>query len=348
VPEGLRRIKEREKRWYSRLAEGLASSFIALQVTLRRLLAWGRTRVVFAMIPQSERPSRKFEIRRFSLLAIVLTIVICIGAAIISIGAYSTKSVKVISLEAQLSDAYRSIDRLRESSENLLSETAKFEEKLGQVIEIAQSKGKPTVQQSTSEEILKVAGLDDPILGQLSNDPVSRDLLKLNNIADTLEKSLGALDDIAKMLASQKDIMTEVPNIWPIKGNLGHITMYFGQNENPFSTGQWYLHTGIDISTNRIGDTVLATADGKVIDIHYDSSLGNSITIQHSHGFTTRYGHLRSFAVKKGQRVSQGDVIGYLGNTGKTTGPHLHYEVYLGTSLIDPLRFLSIRKEYHE
>ena len=348
MPEGLRRIKEREKRWYSRLAEGLASSFIALQVTLRRLLAWGRTRVVFAMIPQSERPSRKFEIRRFSLLAIVLTIVICIGAAIISIGAYSTKSVKVISLEAQLSDAYRSIDRLRESSENLLSETAKFEEKLEQVIEIAQSKGKPAVQQSTSEEILKVAGLDDPILGQLSNDPVSRDLLKLNNIADTLEKSLGALDDIAKMLASQKDIMTEVPNIWPIKGNLGHITMYFGQNENPFSTGQWYLHTGIDISTNRIGDTVLATADGKVIDIHYDSSLGNSITIQHSHGFTTRYGHLRSFAVKKGQRVSQGDVIGYLGNTGKTTGPHLHYEVYLGTSLIDPLRFLSIRKEYHE
>ena len=348
MPESLRRIKEREKRWYGRLAEGLASSFIALQVTLRRLLAWGRTRVVFAMIPQSERPSRKFEIRRFSLLAIVLTIVICIGAAIISIGAYSTKSVKVISLEAQLSDAYRSIDRLRESSENLLSETAKFEEKLGQVIEIAQSKGKPAVQQSTSEEILKVAGLDDPILGQLSNDPVSRDLLKLNNIADTLDKSLGALDDIAKMLASQKDIMTEVPNIWPIKGNLGHITMYFGQNENPFSTGQWYLHTGIDISTNRIGDTVLATADGKVIDIHYDSSLGNSITIQHSHGFTTRYGHLRSFAVKKGQRVSQGDVIGYLGNTGKTTGPHLHYEVYLGTSLIDPLRFLSIRKEYHE
>ncbi len=348
MPEGLRRIKEREKRWYGRLAEGLASSFIALQVALRRLLAWGRTRVVFAMIPQSERPSRKFEIRRFSLLAIVLTIVICIGAAIISIGAYSTKSVKVISLEAQLSDAYRSIDRLRESSENLLSETAKFEEKLGQVIEIAQSKGKPAVQQSTSEEILKVTGLDDPILGQLSNDPVSRDLLKLNNIADTLDKSLGALDDIAKMLASQKDIMTEVPNIWPIKGNLGHITMYFGQNENPFSTGQWYLHTGIDISTNRIGDTVLATADGKVIDIHYDSSLGNSITIQHSHGFTTRYGHLRSFAVKKGQRVSQGDVIGYLGNTGKTTGPHLHYEVYLGTSLIDPLRFLSIRKEYHE
>jgi len=93
--------------------------------------------------------------------------------------------------------------------------------------------------------------------------------------------------------------MTEVPNIWPVKGNLGHITMYFGQNENPFVPGQWYLHTGIDISTNRVGDLILATADGKVIDIHYDPSLGNSVTIQHSHGFTTRYAHLRNFAVKK-------------------------------------------------
>ena len=348
MPEGLRRIKEREKRWYSRLAEGLASFFITVQVELKRLLTWGRTRIVFAIIPQSERPPRKFEIGRFSLLIIVLTVVICVGAAIISIGAYGAKSIRVVSLEAQLSDAYGTIDRMRESSENLISETTKFEEKLGQVIEIAQSRGKPALQRSASEEILKTAGLDDPILGQFSDDPVSRDLLKLDSIAETLDKSLGALDDIAKILASQKDIMTEVPNIWPIKGNLGHISMYFGQNENPFSKGQWYLHTGIDISTNRIGDSILATADGKVIDIHYDSSLGNSVTIQHSHGFTTRYGHLRSFAVKKGQRVFQGDVIGYLGNTGKTPGPHLHYEVYLGTSLIDPLRFLNIRKEYHE
>ncbi|HOE99423.1 MAG TPA: M23 family metallopeptidase [Rectinema sp.] len=348
MPEGLRRIKEREKRWYSRLAEGLASFFITVQVELKRLLTWGRTRIVFAIIPQSERPPRKFEIGRFSLLIIVLTVVICVGAAIISIGAYGAKSIRVVSLEAQLSDAYGTIDRMRESSENLISETTKFEEKLGQVIEIAQSRGKPALQRSASEEILKTAGLDDPILGQFSDDPVSRDLLKLDSIAETLDKSLGALDDIAKILASQKDILTEVPNIWPIKGNLGHISMYFGQNENPFSKGQWYLHTGIDISTNRIGDSILATADGKVIDIHYDSSLGNSVTIQHSHGFTTRYGHLRSFAVKKGQRVFQGDVIGYLGNTGKTTGPHLHYEVYLGTSLIDPLRFLNIRKEYHE
>jgi murein DD-endopeptidase MepM/ murein hydrolase activator NlpD len=347
VPEGLRSLKETEKRWYARLVQGLTGGADVVRVAIRRFFSWGRARFVIALIPQSEKPARRFEISRFSFIAIGIALVLFVGLAVFSLSAYGATALRAASLDAQLTKARQNIDQMRESTENLLSETAKFQEKLGQVVDIAQSKGKPDVQQNTSDT-LKTAGLADLISGQLSDDPVSRDVLRLNGIAGALDKSLPALDDIANVLASQKDVMTEVPNIWPVKGDLGHITMYFGQNENPFATGQWYLHTGIDISTNRVGDSILATADGKVIDIHYDASLGNSVTIQHSHGFTTRYGHLRSFAVKKGQRVSQGDVIGYLGNTGKTTGPHLHYEVYLGTSLIDPLRFLSIRKEYHE
>jgi len=347
VPEGLRRIKETEKRWYERLIQGFASGADMARVAIRRFLAWGRTRFVFAVIPQSEKPARRFETSRFSLLVIGAVLILFVGFAVYSLSAYSAAVLKAATLDTQLTDARQNIDQMRESTKNLLSETAKFQEKLDRVVNIAQNKGKPDPQQNTSD-ILKTAGLIDLVSGNLSDDPVSRDVLRLNGIAEALDKSLPVLDDIANVLASQKDIMTEVPNIWPVKGNLGHITMYFGQNENPFVPGQWYLHTGIDISTNRVGDSILATADGKVIDIHYDPSLGNSVTIQHSHGFTTRYAHLRNFAVKKGQRVSQGDVIGYLGNTGRTTGPHLHYEVYLGTSLIDPLRFLSIHKEYHE
>jgi len=347
VPEGLRRIKETEKRWYERFIQGFASVVDIARVGIRRFFAWGRTRFVFAVIPQSEKPARRFETNRFSLIVMEAVLIFFVGFAVYSISAYSAAALRATALEVQLTKAQQNIDQLRESTENLLSETAKFQEKLDLLVNIAQSKGKPDLPQNTSD-ILKTAGLIDLVSGNLSYDPVSRDVLRLNDIAEALDKSLPVLDDIANMLATQKDIMTEVPNIWPVKGNLGHITMYFGQNENPFVPGQWYLHTGIDISTNRVGDLILATADGKVIDIHYDPSLGNSVTIQHSHGFTTRYAHLRNFAVKKGQRVSQGDVIGYLGNTGRTTGPHLHYEVYLGTSLIDPLRFLSIHKEYHE
>ena len=115
-----------------------------------------------------------------------------------------------------------------------------------------------------------------------------------------------------------------------------------GQNENPF-TGQWYIHKGVDISTYRTGDPIVATADGKVAYVGYDASYGNNVIIQHSHGFYTRYGHMQSFKVYKGQKVAQGQVIGYLGATGLVTGAHVHYEVHLGTSLIDPLKFLNIR-----
>ena len=347
MPEGVLRFKEREKRWYERLVQGLASGADAVRIGIRRFFLWGHTRFVFSVIPQSEKPVKKFEMNRFSFIAIGFVIIFILGLSIFSLFSYSSTAIKVTALNSQLAKAHQSIDEMRVSTEKLFSETAKFQEKLGQVMEIAQSKGKPELQQS-ADDVLKSAGLTDFLSGQLSDDPVSRDVLRLNGVAGALDKSLPTLDDIANVVVSQNDIMTEVPNIWPIKGNLGHITMYFGQNENPFATGQWYLHTGIDISTHRVGDPILATANGKVIDIHYDASLGNSVTIQHSHGFTTRYGHLRGYAVKKGQQVSQGDVIGYLGNTGKTTGPHLHYEVYLGTSLIDPLRFLSIHKEYHE
>jgi murein DD-endopeptidase MepM/ murein hydrolase activator NlpD len=118
--------------------------------------------------------------------------------------------------------------------------------------------------------------------------------------------------------------------------------MYYGENENPF-TGQWYVHDGVEISTYRTGDTVVSTADGRVVAIGYDENLGNYVIIQHSHGFLTKYGHLMAFRVAKGQKVQQGQPIGLLGNTGLTTGPELHYEVHIGMGVIDPLKFLNIR-----
>jgi murein DD-endopeptidase MepM/ murein hydrolase activator NlpD len=120
--------------------------------------------------------------------------------------------------------------------------------------------------------------------------------------------------------------------------------MSFGQNENPF-TGQYYIHKGIDLSTYRTGDPIVATADGQVVAVEYDQAgFGYNVIIRHKHGFYTRYGHmLASSPVHAGQRVQQGEIIGYIGNTGLSTGPHLHYEVHIGSDVVDPYKYLYIR-----
>jgi murein DD-endopeptidase MepM/ murein hydrolase activator NlpD len=144
------------------------------------------------------------------------------------------------------------------------------------------------------------------------------------------------------MLNSQSAMFTEIPSIWPVKGGLGQITMFFGQNINPFS-GQYYLHLGVDISNFRNGDPVVATADGQVVTIEYVHDYGNYVIIRHKHGYYTRYAHLLSSRVRLGQDVQQGDVIGYIGKTGLSTGPQLHYEVHIGSDVVDPYKYINIR-----
>ncbi|MDR2110836.1 MAG: M23 family metallopeptidase, partial [Spirochaetaceae bacterium] len=149
--------------------------------------------------------------------------------------------------------------------------------------------------------------------------------------------------EIGTILDSQSALLTEIPSIWPIKNGIGHISQLFGQNENPF-TGQYYIHKGIDLSTYRQGDPIVATADGQVVTVDYEGGgFGNYIIIKHKHGFYTRYAHLQSFRVHTGQKVQQGEVIGYIGNTGLSTGPHLHYEVHIGSDVVDPYKYLNIR-----
>jgi murein DD-endopeptidase MepM/ murein hydrolase activator NlpD len=118
--------------------------------------------------------------------------------------------------------------------------------------------------------------------------------------------------------------------------------MFFGQNINPIS-GQYYIHKGIDIATYRAGDPVVATADGQVVTVEYAYDFGNYVIIRHKHGYYTRYAHLQRYNVSVGQRVQQNEVIGYIGNTGISTGPHLHYEVHIGSDVVDPYRYITIR-----
>jgi murein DD-endopeptidase MepM/ murein hydrolase activator NlpD len=125
------------------------------------------------------------------------------------------------------------------------------------------------------------------------------------------------------------------PSLWPI---MGPITSSFGEREDPFN-GEGAFHAGIDISAG-FGDPVRAAADGIVQTAGMATGYGREIILDHGNGIETLYGHLSGFAITPGQQVSRGQIIGYVGMSGRSTGPHLHYEVRIHNTPVNPHRFL--------
>ena len=127
------------------------------------------------------------------------------------------------------------------------------------------------------------------------------------------------------------------PNLWPVEGV---VTGSFGERIDPFN-GEGAFHSGVDISAG-LGSAVIAPADGIVTYADFLGGYGRAIMIDHGHGISTRYGHLSSFAVTAGQSIHRGDTIGYVGLSGRSTGPHLHYEVRINDVPVNPYKYLRL------
>ncbi len=127
------------------------------------------------------------------------------------------------------------------------------------------------------------------------------------------------------------------PTLWPVEGT---VTGSFGERVDPFN-GEGAFHSGIDISTT-YGHAVLAPADGLVTFADQMSGYGRVVMVQHAHGISTRFGHLAGFAVIPGQQVRRGDTLGYVGLSGRSTGPHLHYEVRINDVPVNPHKYLRV------
>ena len=131
--------------------------------------------------------------------------------------------------------------------------------------------------------------------------------------------------------------LASAPNLWPVEGP---ITGSFGERIDPFN-GEGAFHTGVDISSS-YGHAIVAPADGIVEYADLQNGYGRLVQIRHANGVSTRYGHLSGFAVTAGQRVQRGDVIGYVGLSGRSTGPHLHYEVRIYNTPVNPYKYLRL------
>ena len=144
------------------------------------------------------------------------------------------------------------------------------------------------------------------------------------------------LRNVRQDVERRQELAAATPSIWPAHGWL---TGTFGGRSDPF-TGEPGFHQGLDISTDK-GQPVFATADGSVESASYSGDYGNLVVLKHAFGLSTRYGHLSAFGVKAGQGVKRGDIIGYVGSTGRSTGAHLHYEILANGKLINPLQLLT-------
>ncbi len=135
--------------------------------------------------------------------------------------------------------------------------------------------------------------------------------------------------------ADQKALLSHTPSVWPVRG---YFSSGFGGRFDPF-TGGIEFHPGIDVSAPP-GTRIVAPADGVVLATGPRGAYGHAVVIDHGYGFMTRYGHLESYNVRPGQQVRRGEVIGFVGSTGRSNAPHLHYEVWLGDKAQNPIHYI--------
>lgn len=161
-------------------------------------------------------------------------------------------------------------------------------------------------------------------------------LNRLQDIKTYLNRQEQELDELIAQVDNKKEYFRSIPNQWPVAGE---ITSPYGWRKSPFGGRGQSFHDGIDIANN-VGTEIMAAADGKVIFSGYQAVYGRTVIIDHGYGFNSKYSHNSALLVEEGDRVKKGDVIAKLGNTGRSTGPHLHFTVTKWGVTLDPLIYL--------
>jgi murein DD-endopeptidase MepM/ murein hydrolase activator NlpD len=201
---------------------------------------------------------------------------------------------------------------------------------------------------SLASEVSSLYGLrPDPVLvtaassDHVQNEQVSSSMDRLSVLKTT---ALSGATAAGLTLGLTRNVTTadwvranSAPNLWPVEGP---VTGSFGERIDPFN-GEGAFHSGIDIGA-LFGQPIVAPAEGLVAFADFMGGYGRAVILDHGHGMTTRYGHLKSFTVFPGQHVHRGDTIGYVGDSGRSTGPHLHYEVRINDVPVNPHKYLRV------
>ncbi len=223
----------------------------------------------------------------------------------------------------------KELKEMAEKNQKQLAYLSKLEDKVRTEME------KNGAELPPKQDVSTFAGTGGPnIAGASQTDVV---LLQEMNIKKEADAKKADLENLLNVIENENYRRAYTPSVWPTSG--GYISSYFGGRRNPFDGYSSDWHSGIDIANN-YGAPVYATASGYVNFSGWYGGYGRYVEINHDFGFKTAYAHMSSLAVSSGSYVEKGDIIGYVGSSGNSTGPHLHFEVWRYGEEVDPLNYV--------
>ena len=276
------------------------------------------SRYTLLIVPNSSSKVRQISFHRnliYAVGGVAIALVLLTGYGMVRLAQTESLGIKNLSLKSEN-------QKLKEANDAYQNSYARLKGQIDYVSDM-------------SKEMARQAKIDrapevDNIVGTGGPEAVPA----LDHAADQLERELRTINDRMK---SDMLRLSSVPNGLPVNG---YITDGFGLRHNPFSGEGHESHQGVDIAVD-YGTPVAATADGLVVHAGPYAGYGNLVILYHSNGVTTRYGHMSRVTVEPGQRVKRGDQIGHAGSTGRSTGPHVHYEVRENDQPLNPMRFVG-------
>src|SRR6266478_318319 len=270
----------------------------------------------FLISPSRTSKVRQLSIHRNLLRAVAACLVISVALIIygaVRLGQHEALNLKYLSVKSENETLKQTNDAYQNS--------------------YARLKGQISYVQDMSKELARKARMEhSPEIDELVGIGGPETVVALDKAADHLEREVRHIND---RLRSDILRLASIPRGLPVNG---YITDGFGMRRNPFNGEGREVHEGLDIAVE-FGTPVSSTADGLVIYAAPHAGYGNLVIIYHTNGITTRYGHLSQISIEAGQRVKRGDQVGNVGSTGRSTGPHVHYEIRENDQSVDPLRY---------
>ena len=269
-------------------------------------------------------PSRTSKVRQISIhrnilrtvaAAFIVTLVL-VMYGLARLGQHEALNLKYLSVKAENESLKQTNDAYQNSYSKLKGQISYIEDISKELARSAKMQHSPE-----TDELVGIGGPETPVT-----------VVALDKAADHLEREVRHISD---RLHADVLRLASIPRGLPVNG---YITDGFGMRRNPFNGEGREVHEGLDIAVD-FGAPVAATADGLVIYAAPHAGYGNLVIVYHTNGITSRYGHLSRISVEAGQRVKRGDQVGNVGSTGRSTGPHVHYEIRENDQSVDPLRY---------